>query len=75
MTSEPVRDRLGAGMAVLIDAFIVRSLLAPAAMRLLGTAAWWSPRPLRRLHQRIGVSESGLLRPGPTPAPSERSHA
>jgi uncharacterized membrane protein YdfJ with MMPL/SSD domain len=66
---------LGAGMAVLIDAFIVRSLLAPAVMRLLGAAAWWSPRPLRRLHQRIGVSESGPLRPGPRPVPSQRSHA
>jgi RND superfamily putative drug exporter len=54
-------------MAVLIDAFIVRSLLAPAVMRLLGAAAWWSPRPLRRLHQRIGVSESGPPRPGPRP--------
>ncbi len=66
---------LGAGMAVLIDAFIVRSLLAPAVMRLLGAAAWWSPRPLRRLHQRIGVSESGPLRPSPRPVPSKRSHA
>src|SRR5260370_29791065 len=66
---------LRAGMAPLIDAFIVRSLLAPAVMRLLGAAAWWSPRPLRRLHQRIGVSESGPLRPRPRPVPSQRSHA
>jgi len=49
---------LGAAAAVLIDAFIVRTLLAPATMGLLGGAAWWSPRPLRRLHQRIGISES-----------------
>ena len=49
---------LGAAAAVLIDAFLVRTLLAPATMKLLGGAAWWSPRPLRRLHQRIGISES-----------------
>jgi uncharacterized membrane protein YdfJ with MMPL/SSD domain len=66
---------LGAAMAVLIDAFLVRSLLAPAVMRLLGAAAWWSPRPLRRLHQRIGISESRPRPAGPSPVPSERSHA
>ena len=66
---------LGAGMAVLIDAFLVRSLLAPAVMRLLGAAAWWSPGPLRRLHQRIGVSESRPVPHRPSPVPSERSHA
>jgi len=66
---------LGAAAAVLIDAFLVRSLLAPAVMRLLGDAAWWSPGPLRRLHQRIGVSESGPLPVGPRPVPSERSQA
>jgi RND superfamily putative drug exporter len=66
---------LGAAMAVLIDAFLVRSLLAPAIMRLLSAAAWWSPRPLRRLHQRIGISESRPLPHGPSPVPSERSHA
>ena len=48
---------LGACLAVLLDAFVVRSLLAPAAMRLLGSATWWSPRPLRHLHERIGISE------------------
>jgi uncharacterized membrane protein YdfJ with MMPL/SSD domain len=66
---------LGAAAAVLIDAFLVRSLLAPAVMRLLGAAAWWSPRPLRRLHQRIQVSESRPLPHGPSPLPAERSHA
>jgi RND superfamily putative drug exporter len=66
---------LGAAAAVLIDAFLVRSLLVPAVMRLLGAAAWWSPRPLRRLHQRIGVSESRPLPDRPSPAPRERSHA
>jgi RND superfamily putative drug exporter len=49
---------LGAAVAVLIDAFVIRSLLVPALMRLLGAANWWSPRPLRRLHERLWVGES-----------------
>jgi RND superfamily putative drug exporter len=63
---------LGAAAAVLIDAFLVRTLLAPATMKLLGGAAWWSPPPLRRLHQRIGISESQPQphRPRPVPAGS-----
>jgi len=42
---------------VLIDAFVVRALLVPALMALLGKWNWWSPRPLARLHERIGLSE------------------
>ena len=49
---------VGAAVAVLIDAFVVRGLLVPALMRLLGRANWWSPGPLRRLHERLGVAES-----------------
>jgi uncharacterized membrane protein YdfJ with MMPL/SSD domain len=49
---------LGGATAVLIDAFVVRSTLAPAAMALLGRATWWQPAPLRRLHRRIGLSDS-----------------
>jgi uncharacterized membrane protein YdfJ with MMPL/SSD domain len=48
---------VGAAVAVLIDAFVVRGLLVPALMVLLGSANWWSPRPLRRLHERVGVTE------------------
>lgn len=48
---------------VLIDAFVVRALLVPALMALLGRWNWWSPAPLRRLHDRIGFSEAGA--PGP----------
>jgi RND superfamily putative drug exporter len=43
---------------VLLDAFIVRTLLVPSLMALLGRWNWWSPRPLRRLHARIGISET-----------------
>jgi RND superfamily putative drug exporter len=42
---------------VLVDAFLVRSLLVPALMGLLGKYNWWAPMPLRRLHDRIGLSE------------------
>jgi RND superfamily putative drug exporter len=50
---------LGIALAVLMDAMIVRSLLVPAVMRLTGRATWWAPGPLRRFHQRFGVSEGG----------------
>ncbi len=49
---------LGLTLAVLIDASLVRMLLVPATMALLGRAAWWAPGPLRRLHARYGLSES-----------------
>jgi putative drug exporter of the RND superfamily len=47
---------LGLGMvaAVLIDATIVRALLVPSLMKLLGEWNWWSPAPLRRLHAKLG---------------------
>lgn len=43
---------------VLLDATLVRILLVPATMTMLGRANWWAPRPLRRLHSRFGISES-----------------
>lgn len=48
---------LGVALTVLIDATIVRALLVPSLMRLLGRGNWWAPRPLRRLHDRIGLTE------------------
>ena len=44
---------------MLIDATIIRALLVPSLMELLGKWNWWAPKPLRRLHDRIGVSETG----------------
>jgi RND superfamily putative drug exporter len=49
---------LGAAAAVLIDAFIVRALLVPSLMALLGKWNWWSPPPIRRLHARLGLGEA-----------------
>jgi RND superfamily putative drug exporter len=48
---------LGLAIAVLVDATVVRMLLLPALMRLLGRLNWWAPAPLTRLHQRIGLAE------------------
>jgi uncharacterized membrane protein YdfJ with MMPL/SSD domain len=48
---------IGAVIAVLVDAFIVRSALVPSLMALLGERNWWSPAPLRALHRRIGLSK------------------
>jgi uncharacterized membrane protein YdfJ with MMPL/SSD domain len=53
---------LGAAFAVLIDASIIRALLVPSLMELLGSANWWAPRPLRRLHERVGLRENGQPR-------------
>ena len=50
---------MGIGVAVLVDATIVRALLVPSLMKLLGDWNWWAPGPLRRLHRRLGLSESG----------------
>jgi uncharacterized membrane protein YdfJ with MMPL/SSD domain len=50
---------LGAVLAVLIDASIIRALLVPSLMMLLGPLNWWAPRPLRRLHERVGLREGG----------------
>ena len=52
---------IGVGLlaAVVVDATLVRGMLVPATMRLLGRANWWLPKPLRRLHTRIELSEAG----------------
>jgi RND superfamily putative drug exporter len=55
-------------IAIAVDATVVRALLVPATMRLLGRANWWAPAPLRRLHDRIGFREPSDTAP-PVPAP------
>jgi trehalose monomycolate/heme transporter len=62
---------MGVGMivALIIDATVVRVLLVPATMRLLGRANWWLPGPLRRVYARYGIrDESSLPQPVPEPA-------
>lgn len=48
---------LGAGLAILIDATLIRGVLVPAFMRVLGEHAWYAPAPLKRLQVRLGLTE------------------
>ena len=48
---------VGLAVAVVVDATLVRGALVPAVMRLAGPATWWAPEPLRRLHDRFGITE------------------
>jgi RND superfamily putative drug exporter len=48
---------VGIGLAVVIDATIVRALLVPATMRLMGHWNWWAPAPLASLYRRLGLAE------------------
>jgi putative drug exporter of the RND superfamily len=56
---------LGMAIAVVLDATVVRMLLVPATMKLMGRWNWWAPPSLRRLHDRFGLAE-------PPPAPPRR---
>ncbi len=47
---------LGLTLAVLMDATLVRMVLVPAFMQVMGRWNWWAPRPLARLHDRIGLN-------------------
>jgi uncharacterized membrane protein YdfJ with MMPL/SSD domain len=51
-------------IAIVVDATVVRALLVPATMRLLGRANWWAPAPLRRFYARYGIREEDS---GPAP--------
>ena len=48
---------IGLAVAVAIDATLVRALVVPAVMRLLGDWNWWAPRPLRNLYDRAGLGD------------------
>jgi RND superfamily putative drug exporter len=51
----------GLALGVLIDATIVRGLLVPATMRLMGRWNWWAPAPVRRIVNRLGLSHHGTV--------------
>jgi RND superfamily putative drug exporter len=61
----------GLTLAVLADATLVRMVLVPAFMHVLGHWSWWAPKPLVWLHDRIGISESD---PMPLPVPTDPTH-
>jgi RND superfamily putative drug exporter len=58
---------IGLAIAVAIDATLVRALVVPAVMRLLGDLNWWAPHPLRRLHEKAGLGDYGVGAPRPEP--------
>ena len=58
---------IGTVVAVAVDAALVRTLLVPATMRLLGRWNWWAPAPIARLYQRVGMKESEQLEPVGSP--------
>ncbi|GAA4240821.1 MMPL family transporter [Actinomadura meridiana] len=64
---------VGMAIAILLDATIVRALLVPATMRLLGRANWWAPGPLARLYGRFGIRE-GDAPEAPQRPPLESVH-
>ena len=51
---------IGMGIAIVMDATVIRALLVPATMRLLGEWNWWAPRPLRRLWERLRAPANAL---------------
>ncbi len=61
---------IGLAIAVAIDATIVRSLVVPAVMRLLGDVNWWAPRPLRWLYDHIGIGDLGVEPEAVPPSPA-----
>ncbi|CAN3127236.1 SSD domain-containing protein [Mycobacterium sp. smrl_JER01] len=54
---------LGLTLAVLVDATLVRMVLVPAFMRLMGSRNWWAPGLLTRIHERLGFSEEPTAKP------------
>jgi RND superfamily putative drug exporter len=54
---------VGLTLAVLVDATLVRTLLVPAFMHVLGRANWWAPKPMARLHSRFGINEASTSEP------------
>ncbi|MFG3406693.1 MMPL family transporter [Streptomyces sp. NPDC048142] len=61
---------LGIALAVLMDAMVVRGLLVPAVMKLMGRSTWWAPAPLRAFHRKFGLSEGDPVPAGSTTAES-----
>jgi putative drug exporter of the RND superfamily len=60
---------IGTALAIVIDATVIRGVVVPAFLRVAGESNWWAPAPLKRLHDRIGLSEA------PTPAPEPETVA
>ncbi|MET8833674.1 MMPL family transporter [Micromonospora sp. NPDC004540] len=68
---------IGVGMivAIVVDATLVRALLVPATMRLLGRWNWWAPGPLARVYRRYGLRETDSEGPAAARAARQRENA
>lgn len=66
---------LGLTLAVLVDATLVRMVLVPAFMHVLGRTSWWAPKPLGRLHERFGISETATATSSAHPSGRHRRSA
>jgi RND superfamily putative drug exporter len=64
---------LALAIAVAVDATLVRCLLVPATMTLLGKANWWAPAPLRRIYERFGLREAPAAEQPGIPAAPEHA--
>jgi uncharacterized membrane protein YdfJ with MMPL/SSD domain len=64
---------VGLTLAVIVDATLVRMVLLPAFMRILGTWCWWAPKPLARFHERFGISEGQYEVSGAASAPVQHA--
>ena len=62
---------IGLAIAIAIDASIVRILIVPSVMRILGRANWWAPRPLAALQKRFGAEEAPAAVAQPVSVPVE----
>jgi RND superfamily putative drug exporter len=72
--TEPILEfGLGLTLAVLVDATLVRMLMVPATLALLGERAWWAPGPLRSVHRRFALSDGPAAAPAVTESPSPSS--
>lgn len=60
---------LGLTLAVFADATLVRMVVVPAFMHVMGRWNWWAPGPLARLHERFGISEEVAAEPADEPVP------
>ncbi|OBK17541.1 MMPL family transporter [Mycobacterium asiaticum] len=64
---------LGLTLAVIADATLVRMVLVPAFMHIMGRWNWWAPKPLVWLHERFGISEGGAVEGSTTAGPTAES--
>ncbi|OBI90446.1 MMPL family transporter [Mycobacterium asiaticum] len=66
---------LGLTLAVIADATLVRMVLVPAFMHIMGRWNWWAPKPLVWLHERFGISEGGAVEGSATAGPAAESES